>query len=117
DAGHRLPGRAVALEERREGGVDVVVLHRPDEERGDEAAVLPHAVHHVVARPREQDVLVDAGRLVGPPGAGEQVLVGLRLPGPEAGAGPGAGGAALLAVDAVAGAQLLLEVERLVGAR
>src|SRR5690606_20949310 len=70
----------------------------------------------VVARPRQEDVLVDAGRLVGLPGTGEQVLVGLRLPGAEARAGPGAGRAPLLAVEAVARAQLLLEVERLVGA-
>ena len=48
--------------------------------------------------------------------AAEQVLVGLGLPGAEAGARPGAGGAALLAVDAVVGAELVLEVERLVAA-
>ena len=48
--------------------------------------------------------------------AAEQVLVGLGLPGPEAGAGPGAAGAALLAVAAVVGAELVLEVERLVAA-
>ena len=48
--------------------------------------------------------------------AAEEVLVGLGLPGAEAGAGPGAGGAALLAVDAVVGPELVLEVERLVAA-
>ena len=107
---------AVALEERGERGVDVVVLQGPDEQGRHEAAVLAHAVDHVVAGPGQQDVLVDAGDLVGLAGAGEEVLVGLRLPGAEAGAGAGARGAALLAVDAVVGAQLVLEVERLVGA-
>ncbi len=46
--------------------------------------------------------------------AAEQVHVGLGLPGAEAGARPGAGRAALLAVDAVVGAELVLEVEGLV---
>ena len=43
--------------------------------------------------------------------ATEEVLVGLGLPGAEAGAGPGARGAALLAVDAVVGPELVFEVE------
>ena len=46
----------------------------------------------------------------------EEVLVGLGLPGAEAGAGPGARRAALLAVAAVVGPELVLEVERLVAA-
>ena len=46
-----------------------------------------------------------------PPGAGEQVLVGLSLPEPEPRTCTGAAGAALLAVDAVVGPQLVLEVE------
>ena len=33
--GHRLPGRAVALEARDQGGVDHLVLEGPDEEGGD----------------------------------------------------------------------------------
>ena len=116
DAGLGLPRAAVALEVRDEGGVDVVVLQCPDEQRRHEPAVLAHAVHHVVAGAGEHDVLVDARDLVGLAGAGEEVLVGLGLPRPEAGAGPGAARAALLAVDAVVGAQLVLEVEGLVGA-
>ena len=68
----------------------------------------------VVRRPGEDHVLRDALDLDGGAGAAEQELVDLRLPGPEAGAGPGAGRAAPLAVDAVVRAQLLLEVERLV---
>ncbi len=72
---------------------------------------------HVVAGPREQHVLVDAGRLLRLAHTSEEVLVGRRFPRPEAGAGARAGGAALLAVDAVVEAELLLEVEGLVGAR
>ena len=119
--GHGLPAaRAVlrsALEVRREGGVDVALVEGPDQQRRHEPAVLAHLVDHVVARAREEDVLVDAGRLVGLAHAGEEVLVGLRLPAAEARAGPGARRAALLAVDAVVEPELLLEVERLVRAR
>ena len=104
-AGDGLPAaRALlgpGLEVRRERGVDVALVERPDQQRRHEAAVLAHLVDHVVARPREQDVLVDARRLVGLSHPCEEVLVGLGLPGAESGAGPGARRAALLAVDAV----------------
>ena len=91
------------------------MLAQPDQHRRDETAVLAHPVDHVVAGPGEQEVLVDPGQLVGLADPGEEVLVGLGLPARKR-AGPGAGGAALLAVDAVGGAELLLEVERLVAA-
>ena len=111
------PAVGAALEVGGEGGVDVAVVHGPDEQRRHEAAVLADLVDHVVAGAGEEDVLVDARRLVGPADAGEEVLVRLGFPGPEPRARSGAGRAALLAVDAVVEAELLLEVERLVGAR
>ena len=108
----------VALQVGHERGpVDVVVLHRPEQDRRHQAAVLAHLVDHVVRRPGQHDVGVDAGHLVVGAGRGRR---GARRPGrshrPEPGAGPGAAGAALLAVDAVVGAELVLEVERLVAA-
>ena len=90
---------------------------RPDQDGRHEPAVLAHLVDHVVAGPGEQDVLVDAGHLVGLALAGEEVLVGLGLPGAEPGAGPGAGGAALLAVDAVVGPSSSSRWNGLVAAR
>src|SRR5690606_15402055 len=111
DAGTGLPRALLALQVRHERRVDVVVLHRPDEDGAHQAAVLAAAVHGLVGGPGPQDVLVDAGRLVLGAGAGEEVVVGLGLPQAEAGARPGAAGAALLTVDAVVGAELLLEVE------
>jgi len=44
------------------------------------------------------------------------MVVGLLLPPPVAGASPRAGGAAALAVDAVVGTELLLEVEGVIAA-
>ena len=104
--------RVVVLDAADQRGVDVVVLAQPDQHRRHEPAVLAHLVHHVVARPGEVQLAPDAGHLVGLADPAEQVHVGRRLPRPEARAGPGAGGAALLAVDAVVEAELLLEVER-----
>ena len=101
-AGDRLPRRAVALEVGDEGGVDVAVLHGPDEDGGHEAAVLAQLVDRVVGRPGEDHVLRDALHLDGGAGPAEQELVDLRLPGPEAGAGPGARRATPLAVAAAA---------------
>ena len=43
-AGDRLPGRPVTLEVGDQGGVDVVVLQGPDEDGGDQPAVLAHLV-------------------------------------------------------------------------
>ena len=112
-----VPSSAPPSRYEVERGVDVALVERPDEQGRHEPAVLAHLVDHVVAGPGQQDVLVDPGRLVGLAHPGEEVLVGLRLPRPEAGAGPRARRAALLAVDAVVEAQLLLEVEGLVRAR
>ncbi len=60
--------------------------------------------------------MVDPGYLVVLAGAPEEVVVGLGFPDPETGACTGAAGAALLAVGAVVGTQLVLEVERPVAA-
>ena len=73
----------------------------------------PRLVDEVVARPGQKDVGVDARHLVGLAFAAEQVHVGLGLPGPEPGTGPGARGAALLSVRAVVEAQFVFEVEGL----
>ena len=118
EPGDGLPAAAgaVALEVRHEGTVDDAVLEAPDEDGGHQATVLAEFVDGFVAGPGEEDVAVDARHLVGAPLPGEQVPVGLGLPVPEPGAGPGAGGAALLAVHAVVEAELVLEVEGLVGA-
>ena len=106
--------RVVGLDAADQRGLDVVVLEQPVQHRRHEAAVLALRVLLVVGRPGEQQLPPDAAHLVGLAHPAEQVHVGRRLPRPEAGAGTGARGAALLAVDAVVEAELLLEVERLV---
>ena len=116
DAGDRLPRRAVALEVAHERGVDHVVLERVQEQRGDEPAVLADLGQHRVGGAGEHDVLEDARRLVGGPGATEHELVDLGLPGAEPWARARAGRAALLAVAAVVGGEAVLELERLVDA-
>ena len=119
DHRERLPARFAVLERLDAGGegtVDDVVLEEPDQHGGDEAAVLAGLVDEVVARPGEEDVGVDARHLAGLTLAAVEVHVGLGLPHAEAGAGTGARGTTLLAVDAVGLAELFLEVERLVGA-
>ena len=83
----------------------------------DQPAVLAGLVDVFVARPGQEDVLVDAGHLVGAPQAVEEVVVGLGLPDAVAGTGAGAAGAALLSVGAVVGTELVLEVERPVAPR
>ena len=117
EARHGLPGGAVTIEEARERAVDDAVVEAPDEDGRHEAAVLAGLVHVLVGGADEHDVAVDADHLVGLARPAEEVLVGLRLPLTEAWAGAGAAGAALLAVDAVVGAELILEVEGLVLAR
>src|SRR5207302_280358 len=115
-AGNGLPGGAVALEVGDESGVDVAVVQRPDEDGRHETAVLTELVDLGVRRPGEDHVLRHALDLDGRPGAAEEELVDLGLPGAEPGAGPGARRAAAITVPAAARAQLLLEVERLVDA-
>src|SRR5205085_4960885 len=110
----RFPTGAVAYEVGNQGGVDVAVVHGPDEDGAHEAAVLALLRHLRVGRLEEDDVLGDALDLFGLAGAAEEEVVDLGLPRPEAGARPRAVGAALLAVAAVAGAELLLDVEGLV---
>ena len=80
DAGLGLPVARLTVEVRHEGAVDVVVLAQPHEHRRDEPTVLAHPVDRVVAGPGEQQVLVDARRLVGMAGPAEEVIVGFRLP-------------------------------------
>jgi len=116
DTGLGLPRGAVALEVRHERGIDVALVHGPDEQRRHEAAVLTHPMHHVVARPGQHDVAVDARQLLDRAQPPEQMIVGLGLPRPEAGTRPGAARASLLPVAAVSGTELVLEVERLVAA-
>ena len=65
---HRLPGRAVALEARDQGGVDDVVLEGPDQQRGDQPAVLPRLPDARIGGPGED----------GPPGDARHLLVGAR---------------------------------------
>ena len=112
DAGHRLPGGAVAFEVADERGVDDVVLERVQEDRGDEPAVLADLGQHRVARPGEEDVLEDAGRLRRLACPAEEELVDLGLPGAEPRARAGARRAAALAVAAVVGRVAVLELER-----
>ena len=114
--GHRLPRRAVALETRDERGVDHVVLEGPDQEGGDEAPVLADALHVGVGRPGQHRPAGDARDLLVRAGPAEEVGLDVGLPGPEAGAGPGAQGAALQAVGAVVGAAVGVHVEGLVDA-
>ena len=65
----------------------------------------------LVGGPGQQQLAPDAGQLVGLADPAEEVHVGGRLPRSEPGARTGARRAALLAVDAVVEAELLLEVE------
>ena len=116
DAGHGLPGRAVALEVRDEGRVDDVVLECVEQERRHEPTVLADLEEHGIGRAREHDVLRDARHLVGLAHPPEQELVGLGLPGAEPWARTRAGGAPLLPVAAVAGREAVLGLERLVDA-
>ena len=113
-AGDGLPAGGLALQVRHQGAVDDAVLQAPDEDGRHQPAVLADVVDEVVAGPGQDDVLVDPRHLVVVAAPPEEVLVGLGFPGPEAGAGPGAGGAALHAVDAVVEAEFLLQVERVV---
>ncbi|WP_421122053.1 hypothetical protein ACE2AJ_16005 [Aquihabitans daechungensis] len=70
----------------------------------------------VIGGADQQHLLGDAVDLLDLAVAGEEVLVRRGLPVAEAGAGPGAGGAPLLTVDAVVLAQFLFDVEGLVAA-
>ncbi len=89
DAGDRLPGRAVALEVRDEGGVDDVLLEAVQEDRRDEPAVLADLVEHRVRRLGEDDVLVDARELLGARGSGRRGTRPPRAPRPGSGGRPG----------------------------
>ena len=109
--GHRLPGRAVALEARHQRGVDHVVLEGPDQEGGDQAAVLPGALHRRIGGPGQDGAPRDAGHLVVGPGPAEEVGLDFGLPGAEARTGPGAQRAALQAVGAVVGPPVGGDVE------
>ncbi len=109
-----LPGRPVALEPRHERGVDEVVLEGPDEEGGDQPAVLPAALHLGIGRPCQHGPAGDARHLLVGPGPPEEMVLDVGLPGAEAGAGAGAEGAPLLAVGAVVGPAVGQDVERLV---
>ena len=102
DAGDRLPRGAVAFEVGHERGVDDVVLERVHEDRGDETAVLADLEQLRIGGTREDDVLADAGDLVGVAGAAEEELVDLGLPRAKAWAGARARRARLVAVAAVA---------------
>src|SRR5699024_9202558 len=113
----RPPGRAIALQPRDQGPVDVALFEQPDENGGDQAAVLAGIVNTVVGGAHQQDLLGDARDLLDLALTAEQVLLGGGLPVTETGAGPGAGRAALLPVDAVGETVLVVfEVERLVTA-
>ena len=116
DAGDRLPRGAVALEVRHERGVDDVVLERVHEHGRHQPAVLADLVQLGVGGAGEAHVLEHAAQLADLAGPAEEELVDLGLPRPEAGAGPGARGAGLLAVAAVARAAEVLDLERLVDA-
>ena len=109
--GDGLPGRPVALEPRDERGVDDVVLEGPDEEGGDEAAVLSRAEDVSVGGPRQHGPPRDARDLLLGARPTEQVVLDVGLPGPKARAGPGAQRAALHAVGAVVGSALCVDVE------
>src|SRR5205823_3147069 len=105
----RLPTGAVAFEVAHQRGVDVVVFHRPQQDRRHQTAVLALLVDLGIGGAGEDDVLADPLHLGRRPLAPEEEAVDLGFPRPEAGAGPRAVGAAFVAVGATAGAALLLE--------
>jgi hypothetical protein len=92
------------------------VLERVEEDRGHEAAVLAAVCQRRVARTREEDVLVDTGRLGGLTRSSEEELVDFRLPGAEPRARSRARCATAFAVTAVVGRVAVFELERPVDA-
>ena len=114
DPGDCFPRGAVAFEVAGECGIDVALLHGPNQQRRNEATVLAHGVHHFVGRSAQQNVFGDAVHFVGFPVTTEEVFVGFWLPGPEPGARSGATGAAFVAVTAIGGAELVFDMEWLI---
>ena len=92
--------------------IEDVVFKTPDEYRRYKAAILASLIDEVIAGPYQQDVFEDARHLVGFADSAEEVFIGLGFPIAETRAGPGAGGTALLAVNAVVEAQLFFDMER-----
>ena len=91
------------------------MLERVDEQGRDEPTVLAVLDERLVGSASEQDV-ADAPDLIRGALAREAVHVDLALPVAKARAGPRAHGAALLAVRAVLGSAVDVEVEGLVDA-
>ena len=106
---HSLPCRP-AFECRDEGGVDRVVLERPDQDRRHEAAVLPGFQKLRISGRARLMSAGDACDLVLGSFAPEHRRVDLGLPGPKARAGPGAHGASLHPVRAVLGTTVRLDL-------